>query len=142
MKKQTKVRGRALSLFLVTALLIVAVAVIVPIVTSADPAEIDDFGYQTLSALDLPNDDDTDLRFVFTVGSLDYTEVGVIVSKTIAEPTYEADHCYTKKMTTVYSTIYEDGVPRSASAGRYYVAVKLTNIPHEYFDGALYIRAF
>lgn len=142
MKKQTNVRGRALSLFLVTALLIVAAAVMVPIVTSADPAEIDDFGYQTLSALNLPNDDDTDLRFVFTVGSLDYTEVGVIVSKTVAEPTYEADHCYTKKMTTVYGTIYEDGVPRSASAGRYYVAVKLTNIPHEYFDGALYVRAF
>ena len=83
MKKQTNVRGRALSLFLVTALLIVAAAVIVPIVTYADPAEIDDFGYQTLSALNLPNDDDTDLRFVFTVGSLDYTEVGVIVSKRI-----------------------------------------------------------
>ena len=132
---------KALPLLLLFAMLIVSVAVILSMVVSADPAEIDDFGYQTVSGAAVLNDD-TDLRFVFTIGSLDYDQVGVIVSKTVETPTYDAASCYTYKTTTVHSSIIADGNKQTAPDGRYYVAVKLTDIPHSYFDGTLYIRAF
>ncbi len=135
-------KRRNLSILLVLALLIVAVAVIVPIMTSADPAEIDDFGYQTLSALNLANDVKTDLRFVFTVGKLDYTEVGFVISKSNSTPTIGGANCYKAGTDTVYSAIMANGVPQSAGVGRYWVAVKLTDIPHAYFDGSFYLCAF
>ena len=135
-------KRRTLSVLLVLALLIVAVAVIVPIMTSADPAEIDDFGYQTLSAFDLTADADTDLRFVFTVGKLDYTEVGFVISKTNSTPTVGGANCYKAGTDTVYSTITADGTPIPAGDGRYWVAVKLTDIPRSYFDGSFYLCAF
>ncbi|MBR4770099.1 MAG: hypothetical protein IK090_04125, partial [Clostridia bacterium] len=135
-------KRRTLSVLLVLAMLIVAVAVIVPIMTSADPAEIDDFGYQTLSAFDLTADADTDLRFVFTVGKLDYTEVGFVISKTNSTPTVGGANCYKAGTDTVYSTITADGTPIPADDGRYWVAVKLTDIPRSYFDGSFYLCAF
>ena len=108
-------KRRNLSILLVLALLIVAVAVIVPIAVFAtsDPElpEIDDFGYQTLSAFNLANDADTDLRFVFTVGKLDYTEVGFVISKTNSTPTVGGANCYKAGTDTVYSTITADGTP-------------------------------
>ena len=134
---------KALPLLLLFAMLIVSVAVILSMVVSADPAEIQDFGYQTLTGLDIKNDDDTDLRFVFTIGDLDsYDEVGVIVSKSVATPTYDAANCFTYKTTTVYSKITVDGTPEPAPDGRWWVAVQLTGIPHSYFDSSLYLRAF
>lgn len=135
-------KGKGLAILLTLAMMIVAVAVIVPIATAADPAEIQDFQYQTLSALDLANDDDTDLRFVFTVGKLDYTEVGFVVSKSNSTPTVGGANCYKAGTETVYSTITADDTPVPAPAGRFWVAVKLTDIPHAYFDGSLYVRAF
>ena len=137
-------KKRRLSLVLILAILTVAVAALVPIAgTAADPtpAEIQDFAYQTLSGAGV-KDVDTDLRFVFTVGSLEYSEVGVIVSKSVATPTYDAENCHTHKTTVVHSSIVADGETINAPAGRYYVAAKLTDIPHSYFDGSLYIRAF
>ena len=134
---------KALPLLLLFAMLIVSVAVILPMVVSADAAEIQDFSYQTLTDLDIKNDDDTDLRFVFTIGDLDsYDEVGVIVSKSVATPTYDAANCFTYKTTTVYSKITVDGTPEPAPDGRWWVAVQLTGIPHSYFDSSLYLRAF
>ena len=139
---QSKMNRKGLAILLTLAMMIVAVAVIVPIATAADPAEIQDFQYQTLSALNLAGDDDTDLRFVFTVGKLDYTEVGFVVSKSNSTPTIGGANCYKAGTTTVYSTITADSTPTPAPAGRFWVAVKLTDIPHAYFDGSLYVRAF
>ena len=140
MKKKTKIRW--LSLFMLLATLTVAVAVLVPIWTAADAEEIANFGFQTLSALDLPNDEDTDLRFLFTIGSLDYEEVGFVFSKTNESPTIGGATCYKAPTTSVHSTVTANGVPNPAPAGRWWVAVKLTDIPHEYFDGSLYIRPY
>ena len=136
-------RKSGLSLVLILAMLTVAIAILVPVIGSADPApaEIQDFGYQTLSGAGV-QDADTDLRFVFTIGSLEYTEVGVIVSKSVETPTYDAANCYTHKTTVVHSSIIADGDTINAPDERYYVAAKLTDIPHSYFDGSLYIRAF
>ncbi|MBP5349143.1 MAG: hypothetical protein J6Z13_02145 [Clostridia bacterium] len=135
-------KGKGLAILLTLAMMIVAVAVIVPIATAADPAEIQDFQYQTLSALNLASDDDTDLRFVFTIGKLDYTEVGFVVSKSNSTPTIGGANCYKAGTETVYSTITADDTPIPAPAGRFWVAVKLTDIPRSYFDGSLYVRAF
>ena len=131
---------KKLSLFAVLFVFVLA-AILLSVSVSADAGEIEGFSYQTLTGADVL-DDGTDLRFVFTVGSLDYTEVGVICSKTVAEPTYNAAGCYTYITGSVYSTIRADGNTQNAPDGRYYVAVKLTGIPHTYFDGPLYLRAF
>ena len=125
--------------FFLSAVLLLVPALILSV--SAEPGEIEDLSYQTLSGADV-TDGDTDLRFVFTVGSLDYSEVGVVCSKTVETPVYDADNCHTYKTTLVHSSITADGKTLNAPAGRYYVAVKLTGIPHSYFDGPLYLRAF
>ena len=67
---QNNAKRRGLSFLLILAMLFVSFAVIIPVATSADPAEFADFGVQKLAALNLANDEDTDLRFVFTIGSL------------------------------------------------------------------------
>ena len=131
---------KKLSLFAVLFVFVLA-AILLSVSVSADSGEIEDFTYQTLTGADVLNDE-TDLRFVFTVGSLNYTEVGVICSKSVETPTYDAADCYTYKTTAVYSTIRADGNTQNAPDGRYYAAVKLTGIPHAYFDGPLYLRAF
>ena len=135
-------KGKGLAILLTLAMMIVAVAVIVPIATAAEPAEIQNFQYQTLSSLDLKNDAETDLRFLFTIGKLDYTEVGFVVSKSNSTPTIGGANCYKAGTETVYSTITADDTPVPAPAGRFWVAVKLTDIPRSYFDGSLYVRAF
>ncbi len=140
MKNKTK--AGSLSLLLIFAILVVSVAVILPITASAEPAEIEDYGVQTLSALDLAGDADTDLRFLFTIGTLAYDEVGFVFSKTNAAPTVGGAGCVKKPTSKVYSTIIASGTPQSAGDGRFWVAVKLTDIPHEYFDGALYVRPY
>ena len=129
-------------LLLSLAILTVVCLATFSIATAADPAEFDDFGYQTLSALDLAENDGTDLRFLFTVGKLDYNEVGFVFSKSNDTPTVGGDACYKAGTTTVYRSITADGKTRAASDGRYWVAVKMTGIPHDYFDGSLYVRAF
>ena len=134
-------KGRALSLLLVLAMLIVSIATLLPITASAD-GEIQNFGVQHLSAINLRNDETTDLRFVFTVGNLDYEKVGIVISKKVAIPTYNAANCYTYETGTVYSSINVEGTPTPAPGGRWWVACKMTGIPHSFFDGALYVRAF
>ncbi|MBP5429233.1 MAG: hypothetical protein J6Z04_08140 [Clostridia bacterium] len=135
-------KRRGLSFLLILAMLFVSVAVMLPVATSADPVEFADFGVQKLAALNLAGDEDTDLRFVFTVGSLDYTEVGFVFSKTNAAPTVGGDACYKMPVTVVHTQIVADGNTLTADPGRYWVAVKMTDIPHSYFDGALYVRPF
>ena len=139
---QNNAKRRGLSFLLILAMLFVSVAVVLPVATSADPAEFADFGVQKLASLDLAGDEDTDLRFLFTVGSLDYTEVGFVFSKTNAAPTIDGDACYKKAVTAVHTSIVADGNTLTADPGRFWVAVKMTDVPHAYFDGALYVRPF
>ena len=83
--QKTFVKSRVLTPVLVLAAVVaLALVLLFTLRGKADePAgEIADFSYQTLSALDLANDADTDLRFLFTVGSLSYDEVGFVFSKT------------------------------------------------------------
>lgn len=138
---------KVLSLLLVLAMLTLLFSALLPVAVSAEPmsvndGEIEDFGCQTLAALDLPNDEDTDLRLLFTVGSLDYDEVGFVLSKSVAVPTIGEDGCHKVPTTTVYRSIMADGKTENASDGRYWVVVKLTDVPHAYFDGAIYVRPY
>ncbi|MBP5428309.1 MAG: hypothetical protein J6Z04_03370 [Clostridia bacterium] len=140
-------QNKILSLLLTLAMLSFLFAAFLPVAVSADatPAndgEIEDFGVQTLTALDLAGDEDTDLRFVFTVGSLDYTEVGFVFSKTNAAPEIDGDACYKQAVTAVYSSIVADGDTLTADPGRHWAAIRMTDVPHAYFDGALYVRPF
>ncbi len=134
-------KGRSLTLLLVVVLLIACFTAVLPTV-SAEPAEIGNFCYQTLSTLDPSTDEATDLRFLFTVGSLDYDEVGFIFSKTNDDPTINGDGCVKRATTTVYGSVTADGKAIPAPEGRWWVAVKMTGIPQSYFDGSLYVRPF
>ena len=134
-------KGRSFTLLLVVVLLIACFTAVLPTV-SAEPAEIGNFCYQTLSTLDPSTDEATDLRFLFTVGSLDYDEVGFIFSKTNDDPTINGDGCVKRATTTVYGSVAADGKAIPAPEGRWWVAVKMTGIPQSYFDGSLYVRPF
>ena len=101
-------KGRSFTLLLVVVLLIACFTAVLPTV-SAEPAEIGNFCYQTLSTLDPSKDEATDLRFLFTVGSLDYDEVGFIFSKTNDDPTINGDGCVKRATTTVYGSVTADG---------------------------------
>ncbi|MBP5610602.1 MAG: hypothetical protein J6X72_04620, partial [Clostridia bacterium] len=137
---QNNLKRRGLSFLLILAMLFVSFAVMLPVATSADPAEFDDEGVQTLSSFNLQNDADTDLRFLFTICRLDYDEVGFVFSKSVAEPTTSTG--YKVSVDTVYTTVMANGAPIEAPAGRYYVAVKMNDVPRSYFDGTLYVRPY
>ena len=136
---------RSVSFLLLLAMLTISVAALLPTATLADgPATTDDiqnFGCQTLSNFAV-SDVSTSLRFVFTVGSTDYSSAGFVFSKTVAAPTVGAAGCADYSTTKVYSAIRAGGELQNAGDGRYWVAVELQNIPRSYFDGSLYVRAF
>ena len=136
-------RKKAVSLLLILAMLTVLLAALVPIVSTADGDEIQDFGYQAPKDYSMI-DATSNLRFVFTVSAeklAGYTSVGFVFSKTDDTPSIE-EGCATHPATTVYRSITADGRKQDAPDGRYWVAVKLTNIPRSYFDGTIYVRAF
>ena len=136
---------KALPLLLLFAMLIVSLAVILPMVVSADAKqEMDDFNCQTLTTLNLanPKDDKTELRFLYTIGSLAYKEVGFVFSKTNTTPTIGGGGCKKVAASSVHSAIIENGEPRSAGEGRYWVALKLVDIPHAFFDSPIYVSAY
>ena len=138
---------RGLTTLLLLALLIVGVALVLTFVSSADPEskdEMDDFYCQTLTDLDLANPDEgkTALRFLCTIGSLDYKEAGFVFSKTNTLPTIGGGGCQKAAVTAVHGSIMENGTPRSAGEERYWVAIKLVKIPHAYFDGPIYVTAY
>ena len=133
-------RKKAVSLLLILAMLTVLVAALVPFVSTADGDEIQNFGYQAPKSYSMI-DAESNLRFVFTIGKLDYTQVGFVFSKTDATPSIE-EGCATHPATTVYRSITADGETIDAPDGRLWVAVKLTEIPRSYFDGTVYVRAF
>ena len=135
----------ALSLLLVLAMLIVGLAALLPVSALADPLEIDDFGVQSSADFAIGGED-TYLWFVFSVGSLDYTEVGFVFSfekhgnnKT---PTVGGSGCYKVAAQHAYRAICADGKTTDAPDGRWWVAVKLTDIPFASYYEWIYVRAF
>ena len=138
---QKNMKRRGLSFLLILAMLFVSIAVMLPIATSAD-GEFTAANVQKLESLDLANDDDTTLRFLFKIGKLDYSEVGFVFSKSNATPTIGGAGCLKKAVTAVYSSINAGGDPVEAGPGLFWVAIKMTDIPHEYFDGTLYARPY
>ena len=143
--QRTIVKSRILTPVLVLAAVVaLALVLLFTLRGKADePAgEFADFSYQTLSALNLAGDTKTDLRFLFTIGSLEYDEVGFVFSKTNDTPTVGGYGCGKQAATKVYRSVTANGTPKEAPNGRWWVAVKLTNIPHEYFDGAFYARPY
>lgn len=138
--------NRALSLLLIVAMLTLLFAALLPVAVSADPADdIQDFGYQTSKNFSVGREK-TELRFVFTVGSLGYDEVGFVFSfedfGNVATPTVDGDGCYKVGSTTVYRSITADGKTVDAPAGRYWVGAKVTEIPQDQFCSWIYVRAF
>ena len=140
-------KQRILSLLLVLAMLTVAFAAILPVTVSADPEPevIDDFSYQSSSDFAIGGES-TDLRFLFTIGSTDYDEVGFVFSfenhgnnKT---PTVGGSGCYTVNVDTVYRSVRAGGETVNAPDGRWWVAAKLTNIPFASYYEWIYVRAF
>jgi len=141
MNHQANTRKRSVSHLLILAMLIVLIAALVPVLSSADGDEIQDFGYQAPTSYSMI-DATSNLRFVFTIGRLDYSAVGFVFSKTDSTPEVGEVGCATFNATKVYSSITADGETVEAADGRYWVAVKLNNIPRFYFDGTIYVRAF
>ena len=138
--KKTKVIASAL---IVTAVLAVALVLLFTLPGSAvEPvAEMQSFSYQTIVGDSLASEN-TDLRFLFTIGSLDYTRVGFVFSKTNENPTVGGDGCSTYETTNVHSKVRANGELIAAGTGRYWVAVKLSDIPNADFGTKIYVRPF
>ena len=102
--------------------------------------EIADYAWQSVSG-DTLESENTALRFLFTIGNLNYTRVGFVLSKTNANPTEGGDGCHVSAATKVYSSVSADGTQYTA-AGRYWVALKVTGIPNADFDQPIYARPF
>lgn len=139
-------RRRSLTLLLLLALLIVCVAILIPVAVSASgtPAnggEIEDFSYQTLTDADVKNDEDTDLRFLFSINNLDYNEVGFVFSKS-DDPVKTDDPQNYKATTKVYRSVTANSEEIPAPNGRFWVAVQLSDIPHDNFADYVYIRPY
>ncbi|MBP5349954.1 MAG: hypothetical protein J6Z13_06365, partial [Clostridia bacterium] len=137
-------RTKAVSLLLVLAMLTVLVAAFVPFVSTATEEEFQDFSYQTPNDYDMI-DATTTLRFLCSVPAgkvAGYSAAGFVMSKTVSNPTVGGDGCSTASTSTVYRAVTADGDTVKAPDGRFWVAVKLTNIPRSYFDGTIYVRAY
>ena len=139
---QSKIRSkRALALLLLVALLSVSLVVLLPVATSADPEEIQDFNYQTVVG-DGVASESTQLRFVFTIGTLDYQRAGFVFSKTNPNPTVDGDDCHPVEATAAYRSITADAVTTPAPNDRWWIAAKLTGIEHISFFTPIYVSAF
>ena len=103
--------------------------------------EFADYAWQSISG-DSPESENTALRFLFTIGNLNYTRVGFVLSKTNANPTEGGDGCHVSEATKVYSSVSADEIQYTADAGRYWVALKVTGIPNADFDQLIYARPF
>ena len=134
---------RGVLLLLSVAILIVGIVVVLTVVGSAGDAgdRIGNFSYQTLSGASV-GDGSTDLRFLFTVDSLEYSRAGFVFSKTNKNPTVGGSGCTVRDTTAVYSAVRANGNLIEAPNGRYWVAVKMTNIPHASFSTPIYVRPF
>ena len=136
-------RKKTLMFLLVAAFLIAGVVAGLTLLGSAgEPVpEMKDFSYQTVTGHSLSSES-TDLRFLFTVGSLGYTRVGFVLSKTNSNPTIGAGGCTVYETTSVHSAVRANNQLIPAPGGRYWVAVKVSNIPNASFGTPIYIRPF
>ena len=139
-----QIKRRSISLLLILAMMTIALVSLLPLTAAADPvgdnaADIQDFSYQTLSNAN-QTDATTDLRVMFTIGSLDYDEVGFVFSTSNSAPT--AGGAGTYSTTTVHSAINAGGGAIPAGEGRFWVAVKLSDIPLASFETPIYVRPF
>ncbi len=143
-------KNRLLSLLLVFAMLTLAFAAILPVAAAEpepepEPEEIQDFGYQSSANFAVAHPK-TEIRFVFTIGSLDYTKAGFVFSfesyGNVQEPEVGADGCYVIEATAAHSSIVADGKTIPAPDGRWWIAAKMINIPQNEFCGWIYVRAF
>ena len=136
-------RKKTLTFLLVATLLIAGVVAALTLFGSAgEPVpEMKDFSYQTVTG-DSLSSEHTDLRFLFTVGSLGYTRVGFVLSKTNSNPTVGGGGCTAYDTTKVYSAVRANGNLISADPGRYWVAVKVESIPNASFSTPIYVRPF
>lgn len=137
-------RRRSVTLLLLLATLTALLVSLLPFAASADPvgdyaSDIQNFGYQTLSNAN-QTDATTDLRVMFTIGSLEYDLVGFVFSTSDPAPTAGGSGTYVA--TTVYRSINTGSGDVPAGTGRYWVAVKLHDIPLSAFETTIYIRPF
>ena len=144
--QKTSVKPRVLiSVLVLTAMVALALVLFFTLRGKADePAgEIGDFSYQTILG-DSLGSASTSLRFLFTVGKLDYTRVGFVFSKTNIDPMLGGSGCHTWEPTNgkVYSSVRANGEKIYAAPGRYWVAVKVTEIPQASFDEPIYVKPF
>ena len=107
----------------------------------APEEEIADLGFQTVLS-DTIDSESTALRFVFTVGSLDYSRVGFVFSRTNENPTVGGADCKVHETQVVYSSITADGKSVPAPAGRYWAAVKVNDVPKASYGDKINVRAF
>ena len=143
---QTKNTKRSLSFILTLAMLIIAVTAILTVVgsasgTPAESGEIEDFGFQTLSGTAV-GDEETDLRFLFSIGNLDYDEVGFVFSTSADPVKTDAPKANYKAMTKAYRSVTANGDDIPAPTGRFWVAVSLSDIPHSGFATNVYVRPY
>ena len=103
--------------------------------------EIQDLRYQTVSG-DTLGSANTSLRFLFTVGSLDFDSVGFVLSKTNTNPKIGENGCTNYETTVVYGAVRADGDLVPAPNGRHWVAVKVTNVPNASFDKPIYLKPY
>ena len=143
-----KLKGRVLSLLLILATLLSGIVALLPAAAAEpepEPEEIQDFSYQSSANFAVAHPS-TEIRFVFTIGSLDYTKAGFVFSFESYgdnhEPEVGADGCYVIEATAAYSVITADGETIHAPDGRWWIAGKMTNIPQDEFCGWIYVRAF
>ncbi len=142
-------RKRTLSLLLVLAMLTLAFAAILPVaadVTLAEDGEIEDYRYQTVTGTNVKTSEETDLRFLFSIDETklnDYTAVGFVFSKSDDDPVkVDSPKVNYKEVTAVYSAVIANSEEIPAPDGRYWVAVKLSEIPHASFATEIYVRPF
>lgn len=145
--KNRNTKRRIASLLILFATLFVGVATFLPTLVSADPTpvaggEIENFCYQTVIGTDVKDSSSTDLRFLFSVGSLAYDAVGFVFSTSNDPVKVDTPKPNYKSVTTVYSSVIANSEPIPAPNGRRWVAVKLSDIPHDNFADYVYIRPF
>ena len=141
------IKRRAVSILLVLAMLVGALVALLPVVSSAtatpaNDGEIQHFSYQTLTGADVTVDAPTDLRFLFSIGNLDYTAVGFVFSTSANPEKVDSPKANYKSVTKVYRSVTANSEEIPAPTGRFWVAVKLSDIPHASFATYLYIRPF
>ena len=122
------------------------IVMLLPVAASEpESGEIRDFGFQSSANFAVAHTT-TEVRFVFSIGSLDYTKAGFVFSFESygdnQEPEVGADGCYVIEATAAHSVIVADGQTIPAPDGRWWIAGKITNIPQDEFCGWIYVRAF